>query len=409
MKFVLVIAAGIAASLFAFEFLPIPFLWIFIGWTVALFMLSTRTGSTALRIVSINLAAILFVFSIGEIVYLIRAEPSDQVDSETGAGGQEQSQVAWSVAKGVVQYTPSREAYVEYHDYLGYAPLPNNEVIGRRYEGEEIVYDVVYSLDENGLRRTPFFDRQGDVDCILFFGGSFTIGEGVKGEEVAPYLVGIDTSDRYRVYNFGFHGYGPHQMLSALEHGLIDDVIDCKPKYIFFQAIRHHIKRVAGIASHDTHGPRYRLRTSGELIFDGNFDGPSNAPEDAIIRRSEAYGVLSKSFLLKEMHRISVIYTENITLLTAIVEASRQWVEDRWPDSEFHVILWNERFQPKTKQLEWVLAEQGFQLHLVGDILPGYLGNKERYWVHENDHHPNTEAHRLLADYLVNEVVGKQD
>jgi hypothetical protein len=56
------------------------------------------------------------------------------------------------------------------------------------------------------------------------FGCSFTFREGVEDREAMPYLVG--ELSKYIVYNFGFHGYGAHQMLSALEYGIVDRIVD---------------------------------------------------------------------------------------------------------------------------------------------------------------------------------------
>ncbi len=85
--------------------------------------------------------------------------------------------------------------------------------------------------------------------CVLFFGGSFTFGEGLNDNETMPYSVGIKMKGKYQVYNFGFHGYGPHQMLSAIEHNMVNDIISCKQKYVIYQALVTHADRSGGFLS----------------------------------------------------------------------------------------------------------------------------------------------------------------
>jgi hypothetical protein len=410
---ILILLAGATISLLAIEFLPLPFLWIFVCWFAFFLAVSMASNTTFLQIVSINLAAVLGLFMIAEVVFAIKAQPNVEQKTKPATESQSTNLVHGQpfFPDGDPRYTAYDLATILADEQLGHAPRANTRVRGRRSAGGEQLYDVVYTIDSNGTRVTPTYRGDGTPACILFFGGSFTFGEGVNDTEAMPYIVGVKTSDRYRVFNFGYRGYGPHQMLSALEHGMVDDVVqDCKPQYVFYQTIRAHIKRSAGVRPMlvDKHGPRYRLRDNGELVYDGRFDEASNMPEETIVRRSTAYELLSQSFLFKEIHRGTVIQSENIALLASIVDASRRIAESRWPGSEFHVILWNDRFDPKGKMLEWALEEGQFALHRISDIIPDYLGDKGKYQIHEeHDSHPNALAHERLADYVVREVIGE--
>jgi len=226
-----------------------------------------------------------------------------------------------------------------------------------------------------------------------------------------PYVVGAKTEGRYRVLNFGFHAYGPHQMLAALEYGIVDEIATCEPRYVFYQAIVAHITRAAGVSSSDRHGPRYRRLRTGELFYDGQFDDEeSRVPAELAPRRSALYhGVISKSFLVKEIHRGTVIFSGNLELLVAIVDRSRRLIERRWPEAEFHVILWNERFEIRNLRLGRALSGEGFRVHRISDILPGYLADRDRYRLGMGDRHPNALAHAMIADYIVGEVLELRD
>jgi hypothetical protein len=105
---------------------------------------------------------------------------------------------------------------------LGYVAPASTKRIARKVNGRtgEVIYEHQVTIGENGLRTTLPFNRLSK-EAILFFGGSFTYGEGVGDDETLPAQVGKITKGRYRVYNFGLHGYGPQHMLAAVEHGLV--------------------------------------------------------------------------------------------------------------------------------------------------------------------------------------------
>jgi len=77
------------------------------------------------------------------------------------------------------------------------------------------LYDVTYTIGDDGLRITPKYELNELDQCIVIFGGSFTLGEGLNDEESMPYLIG--NFSKFNTYNLGFYGYGPHQMLSAFK------------------------------------------------------------------------------------------------------------------------------------------------------------------------------------------------
>ncbi len=41
------------------------------------------------------------------------------------------------------------------------------------------------------------------------------------------------------------------------------------------------------------------------------------------------------------------------------------------------------------------------ELHLISDILPGFIENKAQYELGAYDKHPNAIAHQLIAEYVV--------
>jgi len=136
-----------------------------------------------------------------------------------------------------------------------------------------LLFDVMYTYDASGLRTSPLLSGGAEAG-LLFFGGSFTLGEGVEDYENLPHATAEIAGDRFCVHNFGFHGYGPHQMLAALQHGHVEAKVRCRPKIAVYLYISDHRNRVAGKASWDKHGPKFVLRAPTEVEYVGPFDEP---------------------------------------------------------------------------------------------------------------------------------------
>jgi len=374
-------------------------------WSGLLYVLAFRHRSRRGRLglvnlVFLNLATFFLLFALAETVFAAkehkghaaRAHAPDQ--PEPG-----QTDEAPSSGKRI---EPLVAPYVIPHQILGYAPRPGSRAHAVSYEGEHAVYDVHYTIGDDGLRISP--PAGGAEQCVLFFGCSFTFGEGVEDDGTMPFLVGVRSAGKFRAFNFGFHGYGPHHMLAALEHGIVDRASDCEPSYVVYQAILAHVNRASGLTSNGTTGPWYRRSEDGTVAYAGDF-AQRNGVEDGV-SRSRLHAALTASHVYRELHRGTVEYGEHVELMAAIVDTARQRILAKWPECEFHVIFWDERFQLKTLELEWALRRHGFEIHEISDVLPGYLQDKAKYWISPTDRHPNALAHATMANYVVQEIMG---
>jgi hypothetical protein len=371
---------GLVASFAFLRYAPHPFIWIFFLWS-AFFVYGAFTGrSTSARIINLNIG----------VVFLILGA----YEAHLWNGGRSQQHE---------EFTPG---IVSTHAFLGYAPAPSTVVSHRRTHGAEIDFDVIYTIDSTGLRVSPPYDRQNGRGAVLFFGGSFTFGSGVNDEETMPYATGTKTNGEYHVYNFAFRGYGPHQMLSALEHGIVDSVIDEPPKYAIYQAIADHVPRAAGLKSWGMHDPKYVLDDGGKAVYVGSFD----EEEGVVLQRLRAE--IMKCHIVEaivESYRNRHAYDQgNIDLFAAIVSASRDTIETRYEDCEFHVILWGPSATGSDTILE-TLNKHGIRVHQVGDILPQRSKRRMEYRVSENDNHPSAVADDLIAEYVVNTIIGTKE
>jgi hypothetical protein len=98
---------------------------------------------------------------------------------------------------------------------LGYGLVPEMQVRASRKKNQQLLYEVIYSTDALGRRSSPVAEGPRP-HFILFFGDSYTFGEGVNDDETLPSFTG-QFAPQYRPYNYGVGGYGPQQMLAKLQ------------------------------------------------------------------------------------------------------------------------------------------------------------------------------------------------
>jgi hypothetical protein len=98
---------------------------------------------------------------------------------------------------------------------IGYVANPDLHSARKLSKQGDIIYDVHYSIDNDGFRLTKLTNNE-QPHRINFFGCSMTFGEGMNDEETLPYFVQKNLQE-VKVKNFGWHGYGAHQALAILQ------------------------------------------------------------------------------------------------------------------------------------------------------------------------------------------------
>jgi hypothetical protein len=122
------------------------------------------------------------------------------------------------------------------------------------------IYDVSYTIDGSRLRKTK---SAPDGTTVAFVGDSFTFGEGVNDDETTPQAFADLTGHRLRVLNLGFPGYGPNQVLRALEAGTFDAALGSRVRLIVFTTAPWHAERTSCKPTFTLRSPRYRLLADG--------------------------------------------------------------------------------------------------------------------------------------------------
>jgi hypothetical protein len=377
------LAGGIAALLFitvlCLKFLPAPYVWIGLAWLLGFIVFSVFLKNSTFRLIGVY-GSIAIATLTGYEAYLFWLSKGPAKPSLYRFEG-----------------TFPRGVYESNDAFLGYRLQKNHQATAIKYYDDELVYDVTYTVNDQGLRITP--TTQSEIaGSVLFFGGSFTFGEGVNDDETLPYQLGKLSDGRYYVYNFGVAGYGPHQMLSALEHDIVARIVmdDSSPKIAIYQAIPDHIQRAAGLVVWDKDGPRYALDSGGNASFAGNFD-------DGRIPGQLA-NQLNKSLIYKKIfERPRGVKDGDVALFVGIVKRAKELLQEEYK-SEFHIIFWDD---PRNDIVENALSrldDLNIPVHLITEILPDYAQDSSRYKI-ANDGHPKAETHQKVAQYILTHIL----
>ena len=277
-------------------------------------------------------------------------------------------------------------------DNLGIA-LPANVVASaRKYTDHSVVYDVTYTIDADGHRKTES-SPDPSADSMIFVGGSYTFGEGVQDGETLPQQFSDMTGRHYHVANLGVSTYGVHQTLRGMELGLLDRYMTGGKRYIIYTGDPDHAHRAASKYDWALRGPSYELQADGTVKFVGQMQSVWGVYAIAIANRS----VFLKTFVTLPL--LTGFSRDAVPLYVALIKQTAAMAEQKYK-AKFIFLFWDD---PGSRFSESILAAFD-KAHIdyirVSAILPGFAQNSAPYRVSPYDPHPNAAANRVLAAYL---------
>jgi hypothetical protein len=256
------------------------------------------------------------------------------------------------------------------------------------YTGE-VIYDVAYSLDQNGHRLTP--GGGPGAETYLFFGDSNTYGNGRQDDETIPWQFSKALDGRFTVLNLAFSGNGPQQMLRQLETQAFDDAVTGKVRGAYFLTIGDHPARAAGLRSWSAKAPRYEIDDSGRPRYRGTFEGmPWHPKSDEVVA---AGGLLR--YVGFGIQRFLMPMPARIELQTEIFAESARLLKENYGVDLLILI----RDRDHMDGIEASLHRRGLATIRMSTIL-GDLTRPELYVRYGVDNHPSAMAARRIAEWL---------
>lgn len=379
MKRVQLIAIPMAliVSLFLLSVKGNTYLIHFSVWMIAFVVMALGPQARWRRIVFLNLAMASFVFLVFEGALTVK-ERLAQGNSP-------------NVAKQLPKELHGR------HPVLGAAPEPNGRYAAASTRGEEVLYSVHYTIDDNGYRITPP-PKNSDAPAILFTGCSFTFGEGLEDPESYPYRVAEKLKNQFRICNLAFSGYGPHQTLASLQEGYYRRTLgDSKPIAVVHLALPDHPNRAVGALSWGQRAPRFSLKDDGTFERTGTFaDSASTMQWLRYVRLKEA----RKSSIGRKILNYQTT-DQDVDVWVKLLQACRQEVQKQYTDTQFYVVFLNTPGASTTK-MEKALSESDLDYHLMLPELSELMEEKYQIPV---DRHPNALGADTIANYMISTVL----
>jgi hypothetical protein len=292
---------------------------------------------------------------------------------------------------------------------LGYRPLPNQMVQVEETVGRRQLFRTEYRIDGNGLRWTP---EPPAPNCrALFFSDSYTWGWGLPDDATLPAAFVAATGGRYAAVNYSFGGYGPHQMLRAIETDRIDRVLHGgRVDLVVYQGIVNHLGRAAGRGEWDLGGPKYFVDGEGKARYVGPFHGAAYRMLARTLRdRSQLYRFIEHGWI--ETGRPKA---EDLPLYVAILKRVEAEVARHY-GSRFIIVFWDTQLDAWSTIDDGSLARATLQqLRAAGlrpiaitSIIPDIDANRPAYAISDLDLHPNRAANERIAEELARTVAAQ--
>ena len=375
-----------------FGFSIVPFVWIGAYFALLLWRFARNIQKQGVKLILIYTSIVPMCLIVGELYgfYLTKQEIKTESCNTSTSG-----------SYGVDYFTQS--------PITGYKGKPNTTATAHKIDTSDnsTIYNISYQTDDFGWRITPSSDGSSN-QCVLFFGDSFTIGEGVNGDETLPFYFG--TEQKARIYNFGFHGYGPHQALALFLSGEVEKITQhCQSTIAFYESLPGHIRRANGFSQweRNNHAPRFALRDN-KLEW---INRPSDFSSDSLSQKilAKIYSNIDKSYLVKILRPSYVYDTTYNDVYFAIIDSLRQELTTRL-DAPLYFILWDwHNLSSNTEKLEskaivTYLNASGMQYFLASQMLQNYKENRDYYALHKCDLHPNALANKKIARYIAKEI-----
>ena len=357
------------------EFSDYSWVVILLATFIYLLLLGLKTKIVTLKILFFNISAVFFALFLYEGFLWLRNisltnAKSVQISGDYAAGG-----------------------HMAAHPYLGYGTNRDGVITSKKTINNEVIYDVSYTI-RDGLRYTPNSNEKSH-NCVLFFGCSFTFGEGLSDSSTLPFYLNQFEKQKYRVYNYGFHGYGPHQMLANIENRVAKDIQGCKnEKIAIYDFATFHIARAAGYASWDQNGPKYEI-IDGSLKKVGTFTN-TNLPRILVKIEDK----LKKSYIYKRLlYERKTSHYDFMRTIEIIKKSNELLLKD---GVIMYVFVWDNDIKSFQNDYYYCIDEMkknNIKTFFLHDAILDY-GEKENTYTFHKDGHPNGLANEKIAKYL---------
>jgi hypothetical protein len=270
----------------------------------------------------------------------------------------------------------------------GYVYPSNTQRHETVYYADSLLLEADYTFDSLGRRYTPQ-DHIHKQRSTLFFGCSFTYGDGVNDAETLPaQYASLDTNSD--VFNYAIDGWGPQQTLQELTHRDLIAETNSDTALGIYVWIDDHLKRAALFKSHYFNWTQYFpcfILQGDSLLYKGNF-------ESAYPYRAAMFKLLDHSIFLKNIDIPSHVSNYDYQLSCAILRASQKAFLRQFKSGRFIVLI----YPGSDPELIPYLKRAGLDYISCDKVELGQSDFIPRHG------HPNKAANKKLSKFLFESV-----
>ncbi|GAB3167990.1 hypothetical protein GCM10027291_15850 [Telluribacter humicola] len=229
----------------------------------------------------------------------------------------------------------------------------------------------------------------------LFFGGSFTYGDGVSDYETLPSQF-HKQMPIYQTYNFGFLAYSPLHMLARLKHEDLTLLTSYKKGFAAYIYINDHIDRTIPAT-------RWIDMTKGKFP---DLDEESVTTNGVFSENSRLYSTFIRWFRTTYIHHIFRVdfpkkhTSEHFQLIVDVIRQSKQEYQKQFGKNDFYVIIFPGN--PIKSEMKQMLQKAGL---VVLDY--SKLFDLDKYLLPFDNTHPNARAYQLVAAQLAKDITAR--
>ena len=283
----------------------------------------------------------------------------------------------------------------------GYCPPPASHGWIRYNVGGKPAHEFSYSVDAQGRRNSAIEPGPERSRFLMFFGCSFTYGQGISDDQTLPHYAGA-LAPGHMPYNYGVGGYGTNSMLAQIEDPRFPKAVPQKSGIGVYVMLEDHIFRSMGDSQTLTWGtpmPYYEME-NGKPVFKGPFwkARPFYCALAKLVFKSQTASLAHVRLPRKAFTR------EDVAFVSALIKESARLMKKSYPDSRFVVLLYpaNQK-EAKPLWVDWMEEDiAGSGITILNYLTMLTLKDTElRVPI---DGHPNGVAHELVARRMVEDL-----
>jgi len=296
----------------------------------------------------------------------------------------------------------------EFDPVLGYRSIPNGSSRHILRKNGVLEYDVLYETDALRRRVTPQKNLESREQFALFFGCSFTFGEGVENNETLPSQFAA-LAPEYHAYNYGCGGHGPQHMYLQLKMMNALEGVEESQGIVVYSLFREQIYRAVGNLRIVTEwGPILPCVSleKNELVYKGSF-------EEAwpIWIRLYRYASISNVMNSFSLDWPLTIREKDFNLTAHLIWAAAELLDDAYDEVQLYVLHYPGRSVAEELNKAFQKIEQGNIRKPLGksiilldysNLLRDDASGNDQYFA---DGHPTAYTHKRVAEALAHDIL----